>query len=107
MNKEEFDQLAEGLLFQSETDAPLTYYELSQEKSQQWPPASGSDFLQLIEEDPAMTVKELAPERFFDQLRLGNEDREPQICALRQRFMEDLENTSGFRVGEIHSRTRQ
>ena len=32
MNKERFDRLAEGLLFMSETDAPLTYYELGKEE---------------------------------------------------------------------------
>ena len=36
MTQEQFDQLSEGLLYMSETDAPLTYYELAQEKSQQF-----------------------------------------------------------------------
>jgi hypothetical protein len=62
MNKERFDQLAEGLLFMGETDAPLTYYELSPEKSQQWPPSTAGQFLRLIGEDPEAPVEELAPE---------------------------------------------
>ena len=53
MSKERFDRLAEGLLFMSETDAPLTYYELDSERSRQWPPSTAGQFLQLIGENPA------------------------------------------------------
>jgi len=100
MNKERFDQLSEGLLFMSETDAPLTYYELSPEKSQEWPPSTGGQFLQLIGEDPATHVEKLAPEKFFRDLRTGNEDREDQVAALKT-MMEELNNLEGFRVGAI------
>jgi hypothetical protein len=84
MTKEQFDQLSEGLLYMSETDAPLTYYELVPEKSHQWPPATVGQFLQLIGEDPAAPVEKLAPEKFFRDLRPGNEDREDQVAALRK-----------------------
>jgi len=100
MNKERFNKLSEGLLYMSETDAPLTYYELSPEKSQEWPPSTGGQFLQLIGEDPEGPVEELAPEKFFRDLRPGNEDREDQVAALRA-MMEELKNLEGFRVGEI------
>ena len=101
MNKERFDQLSEGMLFMSETDAPLTYYELDSAASRQWPPSTGGQFLQLIGEDPAAHVEKLAPEKFFRDLRPGNEDRENQVAAL-QRFMTlELRNLEGFRVGEI------
>ena len=101
MNKERFDRLAEGLLFMSETDAPLTYYELSPEKSQQWPPSTGGQFLQLIGEDQATHVEKLAPEKFFRDLRPGNEDREDQVAALQKAMTGELRNLEGFRVGEI------
>jgi len=101
MNKERFDQLAEGLLFMSETDAPLTYYELSPEKSQEWPPSNGGQFLQLIGEDPEAPVEKLAPEKFFRDLRPGNEDREDQVAALQKAMTGELRNLEGFRVGEI------
>jgi hypothetical protein len=101
MNKEQFDQLSEGLLFMSETDAPLTYYELSPEKSQEWPPSTGSQFLQLIGEDPQTRVEKLAPEKFFRDLRPGNEDREVQVAALQKAMTGELWNLEGFRVGEI------
>jgi len=101
MTKEQFDQLSKGLLYMSETDAPLTYYELVQEKSQQWPPSTASQFLQLIGEDPAVPVENLAPEKFFRDLRTGNEDREDQVAALRKAMTEELKNLEGFRVGEI------
>jgi Nuclease A inhibitor-like protein len=101
INKERFDQLSEGLLFMSETDAPLTYYELDPEKSQQWPPSTGGQFLQLIGEDPTTHVETLAPEKFFRNLRPGNEDREDQVASLQKAMTEELENLSGFRVGEI------
>jgi hypothetical protein len=101
MSKEEFDRLAEGLLFMSETDAPLDYYELSPEKSQEWPPSSGDQFLQLIGEDQAMHVEEFAPEKFFRDLRPGNEDHEDQVEALQKALTGELRNLEGFRVGEI------
>jgi Nuclease A inhibitor-like protein len=101
MSKEEFDRLAEGLLFMSETDAPLDYYELSLEISQEWPPSTGGQFLQLIGEDPATHVEKLDPEKFFRNLRLGNEDREVQVAALRGFITGELQNLEGFRVGEI------
>src|SRR5690348_3064332 len=101
MNKERFDQLSEGLLFMSETDAPLTYYELDPERSRRWPPSTAAECLQLIGEDPATQVEELAPEKFFRDLRPGNEDREDQIAALQKAMTEELKNLYGFRVGEI------
>ena len=101
MSKERFDQLTEGLLFMSETDAPLTYYELSPEKSQEWPPSTGGQFLQLIGEDPEAPVEKLAPEKFFRDLRPGNEDREDQVAALQRAMTGELLNLEGFRVGEI------
>jgi len=101
MTKEQFDQLSEGLLYMSETDAPLTYYELAPEKSQQWPPSTVGQFLQLIGEDPAAPVEKLAPEKFFRDLRPGNEDREDQVAALRKAMTEELKSLEGFRVGAI------
>jgi hypothetical protein len=86
MNKERFDQLTEGILFMSKTDAPLTYYEPDPERSRQWPPSKAADFLQLIGEDPGTPVEQLAPEKFFSDLRPGNEDRESQVAALLLSF---------------------
>ena len=101
MNKERFDQLAEGLLFMSETDAPLTYCELDPAASKQWPPSTGGQFLQLIGEDPEAPVEKLAPEKFFRDLRPGNEDREDQVAAFQKAMTGELRNLEGFRVGEI------
>jgi len=101
LNREQFNLLTEGLLFMSETDAPLTYYKLDPEKPQQWPPSTPGQFLQLIGEDPAAPVEELPPEKFFRDLGPGNEEREDQVAALRRAMTEELENLCGFRVGEI------
>jgi hypothetical protein len=101
LNRAQFDQLTEGLLFMSETDAPLTYYEPDPERSKEWPPSTGGQFLRLIGEDPTTPVEELAPEKFFGDLRLGNEDHEGQVAALRRAMTEELKNLAGFRVGEI------
>ncbi len=101
MDKERFDQMAGGLLFMSETDAPLTYYELDPERSRRWPPSTGGQFLQLIGEDPSTRVEDLAPEKFFRDLRPGNEEREDKVAALQRAMTEELKNLSGFRVGEI------
>jgi len=101
MNKERFNQLAENLLFMSETDAPLEYFELSPDKSKQWPPSTGGQFLSLIGEDLGMKVEKLAPEKFFRDLRPGNEDREDQVAALQKAMTGELRNLEGFRVGEI------
>jgi len=87
--------------FMSETDAPLTYYELDPERSRQWPPSTGGQFLQLIGEDQATHVEKLAPEKFFRDLRPGNEDREDQVAALQKAMTGELRNLEGFRVGDI------
>jgi hypothetical protein len=57
-------------------------------------------FLQMIGEDPAH-VEKLAPEKFFRDLRPGNEDREDQVAALQKAMTEELQALEGFRVGEI------
>jgi hypothetical protein len=101
MTKERFDSLAEGLLFMSETDAPLDYFELDPELSKNWPPSTGGQFLSLIGEDPKTNVEELAPEKFFRDLRQGNEDSEDQVAALEKAMTGGLRNLAGFRVGEI------
>src|SRR5262245_33501236 len=85
----------------SETDAPLSYYELDSERSRLWPPSTAGLFLQLIGEDPATPVEKFAPEKFFRDLRPGNEDREDQVAALRGFMTGELQNLEGFRVGEI------
>jgi len=101
MTKERFNQLAENLLFMSETDAPLEYFELSLDKSRQWPPSTGGQFLSMIGEDAAKHLEKLAPEKFFRNLRQGNEDSEGQVAAIEKAMAEELRNLAGFRVGEI------
>jgi hypothetical protein len=101
MSKERFDQLAEDLLFMSETDSPLDYFELDLEQSKQWPPSRGGQFSSLIGEDPETKVEKFAPEKFFKDLRQGNEDSEDQVAALEKAMTEELQNLAGFRVGEI------
>jgi hypothetical protein len=46
-------------------------------------------------------VENLAPEKFFRDLRQGNEDREDQVAALRGFLAGELRGLEGFRVGEI------
>src|SRR5215475_11078877 len=101
ISRERFGQLSEELLFQSETDAPITYYELSLEKSQQWPPSTGGQFLQLIGEASSTPVEKLAPEKFFKDLLPGNEDHQDQVTAFRKYLTEELKHLEGFRVGAI------
>jgi Nuclease A inhibitor-like protein len=60
-----------------------------------------AEFLQLIGEDPGTHVEEFAPEKFFRDLRPGNEDREDQVAALQKAMTGELQNLEGFRVGEI------
>src|SRR5688572_27903276 len=100
LNRERFNQLTEGLLFMSETDAPLTYYALDSERSKQWPPSTAAQFLRLIGEDPAAHVEKLAPEKFFRDLLPGNEDRENTVQALLEFSSQELRNLEGFRIGE-------
>jgi hypothetical protein len=92
MGKGRFDQLTEVLLYMSETDAPLNYYELSSEKSRQWPPSTSGKFLSLVGEDPGTHVEEFAPEKFVEWLRQGNEDREAQVAALEKAMTGELRN---------------
>jgi hypothetical protein len=62
---------------------------------------AGSQFLHLIKENPATHVEKLAPEKFFKDLRPGNEAREDQVAALQKAMTGELRNLEGFRAGEI------
>jgi nuclease A inhibitor-like protein len=101
MTKERFDELTEGVLYMSETDAPLTYYELDTERSRQWPPSTGGQFLQLIGEDSGTPVETLTPEKFLWNFRQDNEFGYERARALLAMMIRELQNVVGFRVGEI------
>jgi nuclease A inhibitor-like protein len=85
----------------SETDAPLSYYEMAGEAAQHWPPTLASQFLELIEEDQNKLVETIPPDEFFRKLQAGNERSADQIKALRMAIREDLEDVKCYRVGEI------
>jgi hypothetical protein len=101
MNKYEVEKLAEGLLYMSETDAPLKYFELDEEAARQWPPRTATQFLEMIGEEPDTPLRESPPEKFFEELLGGNEEREDQVKALRKAFVDNLENLRLYRAGEI------
>jgi hypothetical protein len=101
MNKDELEKLTEGLLYMSETDAPLKYFELSEEGARQWPPQAAAQFLELIGEEPETPVQEIPPEQFFDALSEGSKENEGQVGTLRKAVMTKLENVRCYRVGEI------
>ena len=101
MNRDELEKLTEGLLYMSETDSPLKYFELDEEAARQWPPATAAHFLGLLGEDPKAPVQEIPPEKFFEALSGGNEENEDQVKSLRKAFMGNLEDVRVYRVGEI------
>jgi Nuclease A inhibitor-like protein len=101
MNKDELEKLTEGLLYMSETDAPLKYLELDEEAARQWPPQTAAQFLEMIGEEPNTPLRESPPEKFFEELLGGNDESEDQVKALRKAFVDDLENVRLYRVGEI------
>jgi hypothetical protein len=101
MNRDEVEKLTEGLLYMSETDAPLKYFELDEEASRQWPPATAAQFLELLGEEPKTPVQEIPSEKFFEALSAGNEENEDQVKSLRKAFMDNLENVRLYRVSEI------
>src|SRR5262249_16207761 len=95
------EKLTEGLLYMSETDAQLKYFELNEEAARQWLPATAAQFLGMIQEEPTTPMQEIPPEKFFEMLSEGHEEREDQVGALRKAFMENLEDVRLYRVGEI------
>jgi len=101
MNRNEVEKLTEGLLYMSETDAPLKYFELDEEAARQWPPTIATQFLELIGEEPKTPVREIPHEKFFETLLGGNEENEDQVKSLQRAFMDSLENVRLYRVGEI------
>jgi hypothetical protein len=101
MNKYEVEKLTEGLLYMSETDAPLKYFELDEEAARRWPPRTAAQFLEMIGEEPNTPLREGSPEKFFEELSGGNEEREDQVTALRKAFLDNLENLRLYRAGEI------
>jgi len=52
-------------------------------------------------DNPKTQVEKLAPEKFFRDLRPGNEDREDKMVAFQKAMTGELRNLEGFRVGEI------
>jgi Nuclease A inhibitor-like protein len=101
MNRDEVEKLTEGLLYMSETDAPLKYFELGEEAARQWPPATAAQFLELLGKEPKTPVQEIPPEKFFEALSVGNEENEDQVKSLRNAFMNNLDDIRLYRVGEI------
>jgi hypothetical protein len=101
MNREEVEKLTEGLLYMSETDAPLKYFELNEEAARQWPPSIAAQFLALLGEEPKTPVQEIPPEKFFEALSAGNEENEDQVKSLRKAFMDNLKDVRLYRVSEI------
>jgi predicted nucleic acid-binding Zn-ribbon protein len=55
----------------------------------------------MIGEGPDTPLRESFPEKFFEELSGGNEEREGQVKALRKEFMDNLENLRLYRAGEI------
>jgi len=101
MDKHKLEELTDGLLYLSETDAPLTYSELDKKAVRQWPPASATQFLALLGEETETPAQEITPEKFFKTLRESNEGSEDQVKTLRKALTEELEDLKGYRVGEI------
>jgi hypothetical protein len=95
------EKLTEGLLYMSETDAPLKYFELGEEGVRQWPPQAAAQFLEMIGEEPKTPIRESPTEKFFEALLEGNEENEGQVDILRMAVMAKLENVRCYRVGEI------
>jgi hypothetical protein len=85
----------------SETDAPLKYFEIGREAARQWPPRTEAQFLEMTGEEPKTHMRESSPEKFFEELLGGNEEREDQVKALRKEFMDNLENVRLYRVSEM------
>ena len=100
MDKQKIDQLAKGLLFMSETDAPLIYHEIAVEAAKHWPFAADVQFLELIGERDKR-IEPIPPEEFFKQLEVGNDEKSDQIAALRNAIFEELQDIKCYRVGEI------
>jgi hypothetical protein len=51
----------EGLLYISETDAPLKYFELGDEAARHWPPQKAALFLQMIGEELNIPARKALP----------------------------------------------
>src|SRR5215510_8893407 len=94
------EKLTEGLLYMSESDSPLIYFDIDEEAAHQWPPAIAKQFLVLIGEEPETPVQEIPPEKLFKALSEGNEENEGQVEALRMAFTK-LDNVRCYRVSEI------
>lgn len=100
MTRDEFDSLADGLLLMSESDAPLTYFELPEVKAGEWPPATPAQFLKLIGKAQNTPVEEITADKFFAALAQGNEEQQTQLKDL-QKNLARLKDLKCYRVGEI------
>ena len=101
MDRDELEKLTSGLLYMSESDSPLSYFELDRAAARQWPPSTATEFLEMIGEDSITPTQETPPEKFFEKLSEGNEENEDQVKALRKVMMTQMEDVRCYRVGEI------
>jgi hypothetical protein len=99
--KQTLAPLLKNLTFLSESDRPVTYFELLTATGKQWPPRKLARLAEYLGRDTETFVEEYKPTDFFNGLRNSNEGMAQQIEALQSALANQLKRIRGYRVGQI------
>ena len=93
--------LLKNLTFPSESDRPVTYFELLTAKREKWPPRKLARLAEYLGRDTETLVEKYKLTDFFNRLRESNEGKAEQIKALNTAVGNQLKRIRGYRVGQI------
>lgn len=99
--KQTLTPLLKDLTYPSESDRPVTYFELLAANGAQWPPRKLARLVEFLGRDNETLVENYKLTDFFNRLRESNEGKAEQIKALHSALANQLKRIRGYRVGQI------
>lgn len=99
--KQTLAPLLKDLIFMSESDRPVTYFELLTATGEKWPPRKLTQLAEYLGRDTETFVENYKLSDFFSRLRDSNEGKEEQIKALESAVANQLKRIRGYRVGQV------
>ena len=101
LSKQTVNPLLKDLTFPSESDRPVTYFELLTARGAQWPPPKFARLLEYLGRDTETLIENYKLTDFFKRLHQSNEGKAEQIKALRGALVNQLKKIRGYRVGQV------
>jgi hypothetical protein len=99
--KQTLTPLLRDLTFPSESDRPVTYFELLTVTGEKWPPRKLTRLAEYLGRDTQTLVENYKLSDFFNRLRESNEGKGEQLNALDSAMANQLKRIRGYRVGQV------